>query len=195
MSRPRSEPPLRFGCLVEVRFTQHLHAVFEVDFRLPAGRLVELRDVGKRIVDVAIKGTLNVLRIDIGSECVVDEADHLVEAVGLLCADVVDAGEFVVGSEFAGSGDIVDVSEISRLGAVTEQLRGLAVGDGVGKLGDRVGELTFVFFVAAEPLIHREKPEASHRHVVVVGVVLGVALAGEFRGFVAGVSLDGHVLG
>jgi len=155
---------------------------------------VEFRDVGKRVVDVAIERTLNILGVNVGAECVVDHRYHLVEVIGLLSTDVVDAREFVIGGEFAGPGDIVDVCEITGLGTVAEQLGGLAVGDGVSELCDRVGVLAFVFLVAAESLIHRKEAEPCHRHIVVVGVVLGVAFAGEFRSLVAGVSLDGHTL-
>ncbi len=120
--------------------------------------------------------------------------DHLVEAVGVLRADVVDAGQLVVGGEFAGAGDVADMGEIPRLAAVAEQFRGLPAGDGVGELGDRVGVLAFVFLVAAEALIHRKESQAGHVHVVVMGVVLGVAFAGEFRGLVGRLGFHLHTL-
>jgi len=49
------------------------------------------------------------------------------------------------------------VGEIPRLGAVAEQFRSLAVGDGVSELCDRVGVLAFVGFVATEALIAEKK--------------------------------------
>ena len=140
---------------------------------------MERRVVGHGVVDVAVEGTLDVLRVDVGAERVVDHGDHLVERVGLLGADVVDARQLVVGGEFAGAGHVGDVREIARLRAVAEQFGRLARGDLVRELRDRVRVLAFVFLVTGEALVNGEEAEPGHRHVVVVGVVLGVALAGE----------------
>jgi hypothetical protein len=59
-------------------------------------------------VDGAVDGALNVDGVDIGAERVVDHRDGLVDGVGLLGADVVDAGQLLVG-ELAGAGDVRDV--------------------------------------------------------------------------------------
>jgi hypothetical protein len=122
-------------------------------------------------VDGAVDGALDVDGVDVGVERVVDHHDGLVDGVGLLGADVVDAGELLVGGEFTGARDVRDVGEVARLAAVAEQLGGLACGDGVGELRDRVGVLAFVFLVAGEALVDGEEAEAGHRHVVVIGVV------------------------
>ena len=59
-------------------------------------------------MDGAVDGALDVDGVDIGAERVVDCVDHLVEAVGLLGAGVVDAGQLLV-DELAGAGDVRDV--------------------------------------------------------------------------------------
>ena len=69
-------------------------------------------------MDVAVEGTLDVFGVDIGAERVVDHRDHLVERVRLLGADVVDAGQLLVGGELAGAGDVRDVREVAGLAAV-----------------------------------------------------------------------------
>jgi len=112
--------------------------------------LLEFRVVGHGVVDVHRKRILDVLRIDVGAEFVVDQLDHLVERVTLGRPDVVDALQFVIGCELAGANDVVDVREVPCLAPVAEQFRAVTVGDLVGELGDRVGELAFMFFGAAE---------------------------------------------
>jgi len=146
-------------------------------------------------VDVHRKRILDVLRIDVGAEFVVDQLDHLVERVTLGRPDVVDALQFVIGCELAGANDVVDVREVPCLAPVAEQFRAVTVGDLVGELGDRVGELAFMFFGAAEALIHREEAQAGKSHAVEVVEVLCVALTCELGGLIARSGFDGHTLG
>ena len=48
-------------------------------------------------MDLAVKRRLDVLRVNISLERVVDQLDQLVERVQLLGADVVDGSQFVIG--------------------------------------------------------------------------------------------------
>jgi hypothetical protein len=68
-------------------------------------------------MDGALEGALDVLGVDVGSEAVVHHRDHLVEGIGLLGADIVDAGGFPVGGELSGAGDVRDVGDFSATGA------------------------------------------------------------------------------
>jgi len=95
----------------------------------PLCGLLEFRVVGHGVVDVHRKRILDVLRIDVGAEFVVDQLDHLVERVTLGRPDVVDALQFVIGCELAGANDVVDVREVPCLAPVAEQFRAVTVGE------------------------------------------------------------------
>ena len=72
----------------EIRLTHEFDARLEVDRGLPAGRLVELRVVGHRVVDVVLERVLDVLGANTNAERVVDHRGHLVERLRLLGTDI-----------------------------------------------------------------------------------------------------------
>ena len=107
--------------------------------------------------------------------------------------DVVEAGQVLV-VQRARRRARHPLCEVLRSGAVAEQLGGLAAGDGVRGLRDRVGVLAFVLLIATEPLVDGEEAQAGHAHLVIVGVALGVALADELGGLVGDVEFTSLTL-
>src|SRR6056297_3272434 len=77
----KSPVPRVVPCSVCVLRADALDALGEVDLGLPAGRLVHLRGVGTRVVDVDVlrDRILDVLGVDVRPEFVVEHLDDRIE--------------------------------------------------------------------------------------------------------------------